>query len=292
MTLYPMKDLLIDAYRNHYAIPAFNFENFDVLAGIFVGAEASRSPLIIQITQPALEFLGVEQVVAVVSLEAKRRKVPTALHLDHGDNLAMIQTAINSGFTSVMIDGSEKPFAENVAVTKEVIQLARPKGVTVEALIGHVGTAVNMPQERDTMGTPLLTNPQDALIFHEQTTIDVLAVAVGSIHGVKSKGVHLDLPRLAEIYQQVTIPLVLHGSSGVVYEDLCAAIKLGITKTNIETALRVIFRQSLEQLLSEKPQEVKPRNIMGAVRKATQDYVMEQQHILQSSGKSHHFYAS
>lgn len=284
MTLYTMKELLQDAYDKQYAIPAFNFDNFDLLMGVFEGSMEAQSPLIIQITQPAIEFFGIENVVDIVKNEALLRRIPTALHLDHADNLDIIESGIKNGFTSVMIDCSEKDFEENVRMTRKVIDLARPYNVTVEAEIGQVGVTRD-PLKGSSISTEMMTDPQAAMSFKEATDVDVLAVSIGTIHGMKVKEMKLDIERLQQINTKLCIPLVLHGSSGASEADLKRAIKNGIAKTNVETELRVTFRNTLDKMLAENPNEIKPRNIMKNVRKAIQQKVIYRQTLLNSAGK-------
>jgi ketose-bisphosphate aldolase len=284
MSLYTMKELLQDAYARQYAIPAFNFDNFDLLMGVFEGAAIAQSPLIVQITQPAIEFFGIENVVDVVRNEAVKRKLPTALHLDHADNLEIIERAIKVGFTSVMIDYSEKNFEENVTMTQKVVELARPFNVTVEAEIGQVGITAD-PFNGSLISADTMTDPEAAFLFKEATDVDALAVSIGTIHGMKVKEMKLDIGRLQEINAKLGIPLVLHGSSGASEADLKKVIKHGITKTNVETELRVTFRNILEKMLVENPDEIKPRNIMKYVREAIMQKVIYRQTMLNSVGK-------
>ncbi|WP_261301712.1 class II fructose-bisphosphate aldolase [Paenibacillus andongensis] len=284
MSLYTMKELLQDAYAKQYAIPAFNFDNFDLLMGVFEGATEAQSPLILQITQPAIEFFGIENVVDIVRNEAAIRKLPTALHLDHADNLEIIESAIKTGFTSVMIDYSEKDFADNARMTQKVVELARPFNVTVEAEIGQVGVTAD-PLSCSSISTDMMTDPQAAITFKEATDVDVLAVSIGTIHGMKVKEMQLDIERLQEINAKLGIPLVLHGSSGAREADLKKVINYGITKTNVETELRVTFRNTLEKMLAENPNEIKPRNIMKHVREAIKQKVIQRQTLLKSAGR-------
>ncbi|MCP4365607.1 MAG: class II fructose-bisphosphate aldolase family protein [Planctomycetes bacterium] len=280
-----MKELLNDAYRNRYAVPAFNFETFDLLFGIFDGAVASKSPLIVQITESSLEFLGVDNVVAVVTNEAVRRSVPTALHLDHCSNIHMIEQCVNAGFTSVMIDYSNKTFEDNVTMTKRVIGLASPKDVTVESEIGVIGSASDMKQTVVPDHIEM-TDPDMALRFYEETHIDALAVAVGSVHGMKVKEKRVDFQRLARINNLLGIPLVLHGCSGLATTDLKNSINEGVTKANIATELRVTFREALVKHLRNFPDEIKARNIMSQVRISIKEIVIAKQHLLGCAGRA------
>jgi ketose-bisphosphate aldolase len=278
-----MLELLTNAYENHYAIPAFNFDSFDVLFGIFDGAVETQSPLIVQITPPSLEFLGIKNVVSVVRHEAERRNIPTALHLDHADNLDIIRQCVEHGFTSVMLDYSDREYDINVTMTQKAVELCRSRNVTVEGEIGHVGILSQSPNTSS--DAIALTDIIMAADFYKATEIDVLGIAIGNIHGVRTKERELDIPRLTQIHSIVPIPLALHGSSGTKESDLQQVIYLGVAKVNIETRLRLTFRRTLDDVLRENPDEIKPRNIMRKIRDAIKKEVISYQNLLQSAGR-------
>lgn len=277
--LSAMRDLLIRARRQGYAVPAFNFDNFDVLFGIFRGSIRTQSPIIVQITEPAVRFLGIDNVVSVVRNEAARAALATALHLDHGRDMDLIRHCIEAGFTSVMIDCSSEAVGSNVAATRSALSLARTTGATVEAALGHVGS------NRD-YSDGAFTDPNAAREFWTRTEVDALAVAAGTVHGgARGAVTRLDLERLGAIARAVPVPLVLHGSSGASFDDLKAAVAVGVAKMNVETELRWAFRRSLEQALREQPDEVRMRNLVGEAQTAVAAKVLERQELLGCAGK-------
>lgn len=278
-SLVSAETLLTHARKNFYAIPAFNIENFDALIGVLDGASASGSPLIIQATQPAIENLGIENLVAVTKLEAAARRLPVALHLDHGENLAFIFRCLEAGFSSVMFDGSRLALSENIATTRQVVQHATNYGASVEAALGGIGSDEAPVVEK-------ASAKLDALQLVEETKAHVLAVAIGSVHGMRSRELELDLDILAQIAQQVPVPLVLHGSSGVKEEQILKAIKHGIAKVNLETELRILFRKALQESLERNPKEIKPRNLMRPVREAIASRVAQYQTALGAAGQA------
>ncbi len=282
--LYTMKQLLDDAYKNHYAIPAFNFDNFELLMGIFQGAKQVQTPVIVQITEPAIEWLNVENVVSMVKNEAEQCGLPVALHLDHANNFDIIKSCIKAGFTSVMIDYSDKDLQQNMEMTRQVVDLAKNYNVTVESEVGIVSN-INETDEQDNE----FTNLNNAINFCKYTNIDVLGISIGNTHGMRNRTASLDIERLVSINEKLQLPLALHGSSGVKEEDLAKAIKFGITKVNMETELRVAFRKAIEDIFAEKPNEIKPRNIMAKVRQSISEHVIKHYKLLNSAGKYANF---
>ncbi|MBP6944867.1 class II fructose-1,6-bisphosphate aldolase [Patescibacteria group bacterium] len=274
--------LLKKARAGKYAIPAFNINDLEMLKAVIQAAVLERSPIIVQTSEGAIEYAGMDYLIAMVNVAAKN-KIPVVLHLDHGKNLKTIKLAIDSGYTSVMFDGSALPYLENVRDTKQVVKWAKAKRVSVEAELGSIKgieDLVNV-QERDAV----LTNPEQAVQFVKETGCDALAVAIGTAHGAyKFKGItHLDLERLKEISKRVKLPLVLHGASGVMEnvvelaekygaklgeargvldEDIKKAIPLGIAKINIDTDLRLAFTAGVREALHDLPTVIDPRKLL------------------------------
>jgi len=218
------KIILNKARKGKYAVGAFNFVNLEVLQGIINAAELEKSPVIVQTTEGAIDYAGIEYLSAIALTSAKKAKVPVALHLDHGKELSYIRAAIKNGYTSVMIDGSHLPFEENIAITRKAVALARKKNVSVEAELGTLGGI-----EDKVSGKVNLTDPAKAVEFVERTGVDTLAVAIGTSHGaykfkVKSK---LDFRRLRQIRDVIRIPLVFHGASGIPPDIVKKAVKYG-----------------------------------------------------------------
>lgn len=227
------KELLQQAKASKCALPAINVFN---LAGIKAAVGASKEygcPLIISLAEVHLDALGIEEAANIIRYYAEKTNQPIVLHLDHGFDPEIVRSAIDHGFTSVMIDGSSLSFAENVKVTKEIVAYAHAKNVTVEAEIGHVGGGESYidPEQDNSM----LTEVQDAVNFVAQTQVDSLAVSVGTAHGAYTGIPKLDFRRLQEIAGSVAVPLVLHGGSGSGDENLGKAVSLGICKVNIFT---------------------------------------------------------
>ena len=236
-----------------------------------------------------------------------RASIPLSLHLDHGKDLEIIQSCIENGFTSVMIDGSHLEFQENMAITKKVVEMARKKAVSVEAELGRLKGIEDKVSvsEREAF----LTDPQAAEEFVKKTEVDALAIAIGTSHGAyKFKGeVKLDFERLKEIARRVDIPIVLHGASGVpqsvlekaerfgaklpgakgIPDDaIQKAISLGIAKINIDTDLRLSFIGAIREVLTNKPEEFDPRKIFGPGREAIKQTVQSKMRLFGSSGKA------
>ena len=254
-----MKNVLIDARRHQYALSAFNFENIDMLLGIIEGAAACRSPVIVQTTLPALDYIGVRLVVAAVREMEHVFNTPVFLHLDHCGNMERIRQCIEAGFDSVMIDLADESYEINRRETIRIIELAHKSHVLVEGEIGVVGSDDQMGKD---------TCPMICERYVTETKVDTLAIAIGSVHGRIDKNTHLDIDLLQEIQARVSVPLVLHGSSGVVDDDIVSAISYGISKVNIETELRSSFFNEIRSHLVNDPSNIKPRVLMGFVRKA------------------------
>ncbi|ABB14071.1 MULTISPECIES: class II fructose-1,6-bisphosphate aldolase [Carboxydothermus] len=284
MALVTVAELLTKAYREGYAVGAFNCNNMEIVQAIVAAAEAENSPVIIQASQGAIKYAGIDYIAALSHQAAKNAKVPVALHLDHGTSLEQVMACIRHGFTSVMIDGSKYPFAENVAITKKVVELAHAVGVSVEAELGKIGGTEDdiSVDERDAF----FTDPEEAREFVAQTGVDSLAVAIGTAHG-RYKGVpKLDFERLAKIRELVHIPLVLHGSSGVPDEDIKKAISLGVAKVNIDTNIREAFVGKMREVLEKNPDEIDPRKILGPAREAAIEIIREKIRVFGSSNKA------
>lgn len=227
--------MLIDAKNNQYAIPATNIFNLISLKGVLKAAQENNSPLIISLAEVHLESLSLEDAAKIVSYYAKKVNQDIVLHFDHGFSKELVKKAIDCGFTSVMIDGSSLPFDENVKLTKEIVEYAHPRNVSVEAEIGHVGGGESYLAPEDDKTN--LTTVEDAIKFAELTNIDSLAVSIGTAHGEYKGTPYLDFERLEEISKNIKVPLVLHGGSGSGDENLRKAVELGICKVNIFTDL-------------------------------------------------------
>ncbi|MZP30747.1 class II fructose-1,6-bisphosphate aldolase [Heliobacterium undosum] len=284
MPLVPVSQLLAAAEEGKYAVGAFNCNNMEIVQAIVAAAEAERAPVIIQASQGAIKYAGLEYIVALARLAGENASVPVALHLDHGTSFAQCIQCIRSGFTSVMIDGSKYPLEENIALTNRVLEVARAVGVSVEAELGKIGGTEDdiHVDERDAF----FTDPAEAKQFVDATKVDALAVAIGTAHGQYKGRPELDFDRLAKIRQLVNIPIVLHGSSGVPEEDIQKAITLGVRKVNIDTNLREAFVDGVKEAIEKNPREIDPRKILGPAKTKMSEVIREKIRIFGSNGKA------
>ena len=240
-----LKAVLKEAQKNGRAVLAANFYNLETLQGIAKAASELKSPVILQLTRGSIEYMGLNTAVALARSVIYDYGLQAWLHLDHGDSIDLVQRCLDVGFDSVMIDGSEKPFVENINLTRKVVELAKPYGAMVEAELGYVP---KLGQDDNKLG---FTEPDEAKKFVRETKTDALAVAIGSAHGFYKQTPKLDLERLKQIREAVDIPLVLHGGSGIPAEQLKAAIKNGISKINVATETKNAFMKSLAEEMKE-----------------------------------------
>lgn len=228
-------EILAAAKGGRYAIPAPDYVDLDSARAFVSVAEALGRPLILSYAQVLESTIPLDEAAAVGKLLAQRASVPVALHLDHGQDIGFVRRAIELGFTSVMIDASEESFAENVRITKEVVDYAHPRGVTVEAEIGHVGHSGSYANGQTSES--IYTTTEEAADFVRQTGVDSLAVSIGTVHGIYKnlEKPQLNFQRLAELSAAVPVPLVLHGGSGSGDDNLHRCAVEGISKINIFT---------------------------------------------------------
>lgn len=240
--LVTMKEMLADAKAKKYAIPAFDVSNYEMIKAVIDVCEEERSPALFMCLKPDMQNKGIKFITAMLREAAENYTVPVCIHLDHATDIEDIKEAIDNGFTSVMYDGSVLSFSENAAKTKEVVDLAHAKGVSVEAELGHVCDAIAGTGEDALLGNAdakeenpedTLTDPEEVKKFIEITGVDALAVAIGTAHGVYRSTPTLRIDRLMEIEEVAGIPLVLHGGSGTPDDQVKEAIKHGITKINV-----------------------------------------------------------
>jgi len=300
------KEVLSPASAGGYAVGAFNINNMEILQAIVETAAEEKSPIIVSASPSAVKYAGLEYLVAMVRVAAKLcPSVPMTLHLDHGKDIETATMCINGGFTSVMIDGSHLDFEGNIAMTKHVVDLARSKGVSVEAELGKLVSQESTAKDAEDP----YTDPDAAVEFVKRTGVDSLAVAIGTSHGAyKFKGdVKLDFERLKTIRRKVNIPLVLHGASGVpawIVEKatkygaelsgakgipdahIKKAISVGIAKINIDTDLRLAFTGSVREVLATSPKEYDPRKVLGPAKENMKKVVQEKMRLFESSGKA------
>jgi len=307
MPLVSAKEILDDANKRNYAVGAFNINDMEFLKAIFSAAESEKSPIIIAASEGAIKYAGAEMLYVMTKTLADRTRIPVALHLDHGSNLNSVLVAIKAGFTSVMIDASHYPFEENLKITKQVVSVCKPLGISVEAELGRLkGIEDNVSvAERDAV----LINPAEAKDFVESSGIDFLAPAIGTSHGAfKFKGeAKLDFERLKKVKELTGIPLVLHGASsvperaskkfeefggdlkgakGVPFDVLKEAIKYGINKVNTDTDLRISFLAKVRESIMTDKSQIDPRKIFGPAMEYVADIIKERMNILGCAGKA------
>ena len=309
MSLVTTTEMFKKAYDGGYAIGAFNVNNMEIVQGITEAAGELNSPVILQVSKGARAYANHTYLVKLVEAAViENPQIPIALHLDHGDSFELCKSCIDGGFTSVMIDGSKHPFEENIKLTKEVVEYAHSKGVSVEAELGKLAGIednINVDARNATF-----TVPEEAAEFVEKTGVDSLAVAIGTSHGAyKFKGEpYLDFERLKEIHSLIPdTPLVLHGASTVlpefvkkcnefggdipgaqgVPEDMIrTATKYGVCKVNIDTDLRLAMTAEIRKHFVEHPADFDPRKYLGPARDAIKGMVQHKiRNVLNASNK-------
>ena len=289
MTLCNPKPWIECAQQGGFAIGAFNANTMEQVQAIVQAAQAEAAPVIIQVSHNALLYtgsgnaaLGLRYMAAVGQIAAQSVTVPVALHLDHATETEVLQ-AIALGFTSVMFDGDGLSLEDNIAITRRLCAIAHASGVCMEAEIGEVPKPGDEAFDESAIA---LTDPAEALEFVTATEIDTLAIALGSVHGLKDKHLGLDLARLACIRANVDIPLVLHGSSGVTDDNIAQGIAMGLCKVNVATQLNKAFTGEVRGALANDSELVDPRKYLGPGRAAQVDAVRERIRFVGASGKA------
>ncbi|SNX55036.1 ketose-bisphosphate aldolase [Thermoanaerobacterium sp. RBIITD] len=259
--LMNMKQLLKVAQENHFAVPAFNTSSNMILKGVMEACHEKQAPVIIAIHPDELSFVE-DSFVASVIEEAYKSDVPVAIHLDHGATFEQIVHAIRCGFTSVMIDASQMPFEDNIAITKKVVETAHAVNVSVEAELGTIGkTGNDIEPSNDKI---IYTDPALAKEFVEKTGVDTLAIAIGTAHGIYPKNMKpkLRLDLLKVLRDTINIPLVLHGGSSNPDDEIAESVKIGISKINISSDIKEAFyrrcREVLQDPVIREPNEIYP----------------------------------
>jgi len=263
MALVPMSQIMEAAVREGRGQGAFNVIHLETAQALVSGAERVGMPVILQVSENCAKYHGGLRPLAAATLAiAQDANVPVALHLDHAEDENLVYQAMELGFGSVMFDGAKLPFEENLAATQRVVQAAHRQGVFVEAELGEIGG-------KDGAHAPgVRTDPTQAQQFVEATGVDALAVAVGSSHAMLERSAHLDLALIEQLADQVPVPLVLHGSSGVADDVLIQAIKRGMRKINVSTHLNGFFARAVRDWLQAHPEGVDSRKYLGAGREA------------------------
>ena len=283
MPLVTSKELLLDAQRNGYAVGAFNVENMEMVQAVIAAAEELSAPVIVQTTPGTLKYAAPELYYANVAAAAKAAKIPVVMHLDHGSSFDLAQRAFQAGYTSIMIDGSQKAFEENIAMTCSVVDICHAGGIPVEAELGKVG---GKEDDLDGGSGNGYTVPAEAAEFAARTGVDSLAVAIGTAHGVYKGIPKLDLDRISHIRQLVEVPLVLHGSSGVPDDIVRACIARGMCKVNYATDLRIAYTEGVREFLQANPDTYDPKKYGAVGRQRVKEYVMQKILVCGSNAKA------
>lgn len=284
MELVTLREVLEAAENGGYAVGAFNANNMEIVQAIMQAAAAERSPVILQASQGAINYAGLEYIVAIVKTGARQTDVPVVLHLDHGTDFLQVMRCMRAGFSSVMFDGSRLPLAENMEITRKVAEIGRAVGVSVEGELGKIGGTEDdiSISEKDA----LFTDPLEAQQFVRETGIDALAVAIGTAHGPYKGRPELDFPRLERIRELTGTSIVMHGASGVPDEDVRRGIERGIRKINIDTDLRQAFVRAMQGQMAENPDNIDPRKVLGPAREAMVKIVREKMRLFGCAGKA------
>ncbi|CAM3889679.1 tagatose bisphosphate family class II aldolase [Xenorhabdus thuongxuanensis] len=282
MYLISNREMLKKAQRGGYAVPAFNVHNLETVQVVVETAAALSSPVILAGTPGTFIYAGLEYMVSICREAAHINHLPVVLHLDHHEEYDDICHKVQSGIRSVMIDGSHLSFEQNIEAVSRVVRFCQNYDVSVEAELGRLGG-----QEDDLAvdsKDSFYTDPMAAKEYVSRTGIDSLAVAIGSAHGLYHGEPHLDFDRLAAIRQQVDIPLVLHGASGIPEEQVRRAINFGICKVNVATDLKIAFADAVKAYFTEHPDANDPRKYITPGKEAMRKVVETKIHICGSAG--------
>ncbi|MEV4579426.1 ketose-bisphosphate aldolase [Nonomuraea jabiensis] len=278
------KAILDVANEHSFAVPAFNISDWAMFKGIVEISEETNAPLIVGIHPDEVRHIGREMITGIVE-RSHNSSVPIAIHWDHGATYEQILQAIQYGFTSVMIDGSLKPFEENIAITKKVTDSAHVLGVSVEGELGTIGG--NDSYAEAGAAEIIYTDPDDAVTFVEQTGVDSLAVAIGTFHGLYPAHLkpELKLDLLKEIKSRVQIPLVLHGGSGNPDDEIREAARIGINKINISTDIKVAYHDKMREVLGNDRKVREPNAIQPACIEAMKVVAAQKIELFGAAGK-------
>jgi fructose-bisphosphate aldolase class II len=265
--LVTSKELLLDAQKNGYAVGAFNTNNLEITHAIFRAAEAKNSPILVQISAGAMRYAGIEFLPMIVAKAASLASIPVAIHLDHGPSFEVVMKALRAGFTSIMRDASKLPYEENVAEVRKVVEACHAIGVPVEAEIGRIGGAEEhvVVSEREAA----MSDPDEC-----------------NAHGFYKGDPKLDFDRLEAIRDRVSVPLVLHGASGIPDDAITKAVERGICKINIDTEIRNAFIRTMQAFTKENPDQIDPRKVLSPCIDAMQAVVEHKMEIFRSAGRA------
>ena len=287
MSLINMKDLLTHASQNKYSVGAFNITNLDFIEYILDAAVESNSPVILQLAEVHFRYLNLEDIAPTLIGAAKNVSIPVCIHLDHGKSLKTMVRAIRAGFTSVMYDGSEHPFEENMKNTREVVKIAHSVDVSVEGELGNVGgEAIGIETAAPhTSSKELFTKVEDAVYFARESGLDALAISIGNVHGLYKGDPELDFERLSAIRDAVNIPLVLHGGSGISDDDFRKAISLGICKINFYTGISQAAVARVHKFIVDHPGSISYPDLTELAMTEIKNVVKDRMEVFGSKGQ-------
>ena len=285
MALVSMKDMLLKAKKGKYAVGQFNINNLEWTSVILSKCEEIKAPVILGVSEGAVRYMGgfhiVADMVKAVILD-KNITIPVALHLDHGSSFEKCKAALDAGFTSVMIDASHHSFEDNIRITKEVVEYAKKTGASVEAELGKVGG-----QEDDVVAETMYADLQECITLVNETGIDALAPALGSVHGPYHGEPKLGFKEMDEINVALPeTPLVLHGGSGIPVEQIKRAIACGTSKINVNTEFQQAWTALVRQNLLDNPKVYDPRKVIGAGFKGIEEVVVDKCEVFGCIGKA------
>lgn len=271
--LVNFKEMLNNAKKGHYAVPHFNINNLEWTKYILEECNSLNVPVILGVSEGAAKYMGgfIEVSSMVRGMIASLNiTIPVCLHVDHGSSFETCKEAIDAGFTSVMIDASRHELPENIAITKQVVEYAHHRDISVEAEVGHIGGTEDNITSSATNATL-----EDCLTLYNNTGIDSLAPALGSVHGLYKGEPNLDFVTMKQINENLPIPLVLHGGTGIPDDKIKEAIKCGISKININTDLQIVWSNAVRKFLSEDEKVYDPRKVIGSGEQAMKQRIKE-----------------
>lgn len=279
MPLFSPSELFHLFPEGEYAIGAFNVHNMEYTQAVIKAAEIEKAPVILMIGEAMLPFAGLEMLTQICIFAAQNSKVPVAVTLDHGKSMDNIKKSIGLG-VSVMFDGSQFPFEQNVELTRSVVEMAHRKGVSVEGELGCIGGS----EDGEKVSLTGKTDPEQAASFVELTGVDALAVSIGNAHGFYKSKPSLDFERLTKIKELVKVPLVMHGGSDLPDEQAKRVIALGMKKFNVGTELKHAFSYTLKQTLNQEPMPIQPPAVLEPAREAVTALVCRKIKLFGSEG--------
>jgi len=284
LPLITLREILADCQRQGWAVPAFDVINYETVLAALDGAVAEVAPVILMVLPSHTPQKYWPALISLIQAEAERAAIPVCLHLDHAVNLEQVRAALEVGFPAVMIDGSMLPLQENIALTRQAVDEAHARGVSVEAELGHVGGGEEAPSAGEIAGH--LTQVEEAGRFVAETQVDALAVAIGTVHGLYRGKPRLDFDRLAALRQAVPTPLVLHGGSGTPDEDIQRAVAGGVCKVNIWTEVALAFTGALKTSLQAPVEQCRLHEALAAAQASAQRVVQQKIRLLGAAGRA------